>query len=70
MLCVVRVAPYLLHCSQQAVTAPLFALGNQVMANESMESAELLYHLEVEHKVADSKPMEFSRGKFLRKMLF
>jgi hypothetical protein len=43
---------------------PFGALGNQVMANESMEPAEMLYRSEVKHKVADSKTMAFSRGKF------
>jgi hypothetical protein len=38
----------------------LRALGNQVMANESMEPAEILHRLEVKHNVAESKPMEFS----------
>jgi len=33
------------------------------VANESMEPAELLHRLEVKDKVADSKPVEFSRGK-------
>jgi hypothetical protein len=47
----------------------LRAFGNQVMANESMEPAELLHRLEAKHKVANRKPMEFSRGKF-KKMLF
>jgi hypothetical protein len=39
------------------------------MANESMEPVEILHSLEVKHKVADSKPMEFSQGKFKKNAL-
>lgn len=50
LLCIVCVSPYILHCSKHAVTAPLRAFGNQVMANESTEPAELLHRLEAKHK--------------------